>query len=171
MILLHVGCLRRLGRLAAAVRGRVVGRCLAVAMLALSWFPAVVHADDMGLDLEQYRGSVVYVDFWASWCVPCRASFPWMNALHKELSDEGLVILGVNTGDSPEEAARFLERTPARFNIITDADGAMAMSHGLKGMPMAYVYNREGELVASHIGFNERSSVERADAIRELVRR
>lgn len=138
--------------------------------IALVLFASGIRADEQGLDLEQYRGKVVYVDFWASWCVPCRASFPWMNELQAELAEEGLIVLGINTGDTPEDAAKFLQRVPARFEIIADVDGEIARSHGLKGMPMAYIYDRSGRLVDSHIGFNERSSDERADAIRELVR-
>lgn len=130
-----------------------------------------MRAGDGGLDLERYRGRVVYVDFWASWCVPCRASFPWMNALEAELGGAGLVVLGVNTGDTAEEAARFLERVPADFDIVYDTDGAIASAHGLEGMPMAYVYDRDGTLVASHIGFNRRRGEERAEQLRELVGR
>jgi len=68
-------------------------------------------AQAVDLDLSPYKGKVVYVDLWASWCPPCRASFPWMEELHQDLNEQGLVILAVNTGDDPADAARFLEET------------------------------------------------------------
>ena len=86
-------------------------------------------AIDGAIDLSAHAGKVVYIDFWASWCVPCRAAFPWLNALQAELGDEGLVILGVNTGDTPEGAARFLEQVPADFPLLDFV--AQAALHGM----------------------------------------
>ena len=65
------------------------------------------------LDLAKYRGSVVVLDFWASWCVPCKRSFPWLNEMHTRYADEGLVIIGVNVDKDADEAQAFLEKYPA----------------------------------------------------------
>jgi len=144
---------------------------LLAALLTAALAPlAATRAEDAPIDLAPYAGKVVYVDFWASWCVPCRASFPWMNALQEELGEDGLVIVGVNTGDDPEAAARFLREVPAEFTLLTDEDGSIAKAYGLKGMPMAFIHDRDGTLVASHVGFNERTAVQRADEMRAFVR-
>ena len=105
------------------------------------------------LDLAEYRGKVVIVDFWASWCVPCRQSFPWFNDMHDEYSDDGLVILGVNTNDDDADAQQFLEEFPAKFEIVYDPEGQLAQDFGVVAMPSSYVFSREGELDTRHLGF------------------
>lgn len=122
-------------------------------------------AQAVELDLSPYKGKVVYVDLWASWCPPCRASFPWMEELHQDLSEQGLVILAVNTGDDPEDAARFLEMTQPSFEIITDPNGDIATKLEAIGMPFSVIYNRKGERVSSHKGFNKKH----APALRQAI--
>lgn len=162
------GC-TALAAVLAAARCAVRAVALLAALALLGPLARVAHATEPALDLSAHAGKVVYVDFWASWCMPCRASFPWMNTLQEELEEEGLVVIGVNTGDDPREAARFLEEVPAVFGIVTDTDGSIARAYGLEGMPMAFVHDRSGELVASHVGFDERMAEERAEELRALV--
>ena len=157
--------------LAAPVAALAVALSAGIVPRAHAAEPANAPAHVGAIDLTPYAGSVVYVDFWASWCVPCRASFPWMNALQAELADDGFVVIGVNTADDPEAAARFLEEVPAEFTLMDDPDGTIAEAYGLTGMPMAFVHDRDGALVASHVGFNERAAERHAEEIRAFVRR
>ena len=76
------------------------------------------------LDLGSYRGQVVWVDFWASWCTPCRRSFPWMNDMMARYSDQGFVIVGVNVDRERDLAEEFLAETPAGFPIVYDPEGS-----------------------------------------------
>ena len=108
-------------------------------------------ADDLAL--EEYRGKVVLVDFWASWCVPCRRSFPWMNDMHAKYGDQGLVIVAVNVDRDSAAAARFLAEVPAAFRIHYDNEGAVAEAFGVEAMPSSYVIGRDGGTVARHLGF------------------
>ena len=117
------------------------------------------------LDLAEYRGKVVIVDFWASWCVPCRQSFPWFNAMYDEYTDDGLVILGVNTKDDDAEAQQFLEEFPAKFEIFYDPEGQLAQEFGVVAMPSSYVFSRDGELDTRHLGFLR----SRRDVIQRLI--
>lgn len=104
--------------------------------------------------MTEYKGKVVYLDFWASWCVPCRKSFPWMNAIQAQYQQQGLVVLSVNLDAQKTLAEKFLLEIPAEFAIIYDAKGVLAKEFQLKGMPSSYLFNREGKLISAHSGFN-----------------
>lgn len=110
-------------------------------------------AADAEFDVASYRGKVVVLDFWASWCVPCRRSFPWLNSMHEKYANKGLVIVGVNLDQEPGEAARFLEEYPAQFKIHYDREGLLASKYDVQGMPTSFVIGRDGEMRAEHRGF------------------
>jgi thiol-disulfide isomerase/thioredoxin len=104
-------------------------------------------------ELKKYEGQVVVLDFWASWCAPCRRSFPWLNAMHAKYSSQGLVIIGVNVDNDPAAAATFLEEFPAEFQIYYDTDAVLARQYDIQGMPSSVVIGRDGEIADTHIGF------------------
>ncbi len=111
-------------------------------------------------DLQEFRGKVVVLDFWASWCVPCRRSFPWMNSMQEKYGDEGLVIIGVNLDAVDAEAQDFLAETPADFRIISDPQGTLAREYDVIAMPTSYIFDRNGDLVTRHLGFKVRRQEE-----------
>ena len=104
--------------------------------------------------LSQERGKVVYVDFWASWCGPCRLSFPWMNEMHAKYGSQGLEIIAINVDANPADAKKFLDATPAKFRIAFDQKGATPKAYGVKAMPTSYLVDRQGALLAVHAGFS-----------------
>jgi peroxiredoxin len=108
---------------------------------------------DRSVRLADYHGKVVYLDFWASWCAPCRESFPFMNELQRELASKGLQILAVSVDKTADEARRFLARHPAQFATALDAPGACPAAYRLQGMPSSYVIGRDGIVRAVHVGF------------------
>lgn len=110
--------------------------------------------------LNQHQGKVVYIDFWASWCVPCRKSFPWMNDIQQKYQDKGLAVISINVDNDKTYALKFLEEVPANFPIIYDPKGIIARSYKLKGMPSSFIINRQGQLVSSHVGFNQQKKVQ-----------
>lgn len=116
-------------------------------------------------DLAEYRGKVVVLDFWASWCVPCRRSFPWMNQMHDKYVDDGLVIIGVNMDINASDSQAFLSEFPAQFQIISDPDGDLARVYDVIAMPSSYVFNREGKQITRHLGFK----VKRQDEYEALL--
>lgn len=117
--------------------------------------PAISLPTSKGqLDLATLAGKVIYVDFWASWCGPCRNSFPWMNEIQEKYASHGLVIIGVNLDAKQEDAKRFLDKTPARFAIAFDDKGTTPRTYGVKGMPTSVLIDRHGKIISTHLGFN-----------------
>jgi len=121
------------------------------------------------LDLAPYRGKIVVVDFWASWCAPCRQSFPWLNTLQQRYGAEGLVIVGVNVDRERAQADRFLREVPAEFSIIYDPAGTLAEKYELMGMPSSFVFGPNGELLSTHIGFKNGARAERETELAALL--
>lgn len=126
-------------------------------------------AEVPSLDLDQYRGQVVYVDFWASWCGPCRASFPFLNRMHEQYRDAGLTIIGINVDDKRTDADSFLSKIPANFQIIYDHDGVLARRLGVSAMPHSFLYGRDGELIQQHKGFRKEDPAPLEQAIKTAL--
>ena len=105
------------------------------------------------INVADFRGNVVYLDFWASWCGPCRQSLPFMNELHKELAGKGLTIFAVSVDKTADDARGFLTKYPAQFTTAVDIAGACPKSYELQGMPSSYLIDRKGVVRAVHEGF------------------
>ena len=103
-------------------------------------------------ELHEAKDKWVYLDFWASWCVPCRRSFPFMNRLHRQYND--LRVIAINVDEFPEDAKGFLEQYPAEFRIIFDHKRVLPGVFNVKGMPTSLVIAPGGEVKAVHQGFN-----------------
>jgi cytochrome c biogenesis protein CcmG, thiol:disulfide interchange protein DsbE len=130
---------------------------------------ALPSASGETVALAALRGRVVYVDFWASWCVPCRRSFPWMNAMHARYAGDGLAIVGVNVDKRRADAERFLSDTPASFTIVYDAEGHTPASYDVRGMPSSYLIDREGNITAVEEGFHDERRAALEARIRALL--
>jgi thiol-disulfide isomerase/thioredoxin len=110
------------------------------------------------LSIEAQRGKVVYVDFWASWCVPCRLSMPALDALQKKHGPRGFVVIGVNKDVSAADAERFLKRMPVGFSLAADPADAAARAFDVKAMPSGYLIDRRGVVRRVHRGFTEETA-------------
>jgi len=104
-------------------------------------------------EAEKYRGKVVYLDFWASWCKPCKESFPWMDAMYKNYEKMGLVVIAVNVDKKQAHADAFLKKNPRSFPVRFDPAGILADKYQLAGMPMSYIIDRDGVIRYRHIGY------------------
>jgi thiol-disulfide isomerase/thioredoxin len=105
------------------------------------------------LDLTPYHGKVVLLDFWASWCPPCRKSFPWMKTLAATYGERGLVVVTVGVDRDSAAARAFLEKEGVTFEVVLDPKGEIARAFGLEGMPTSYLIDRRGLVRAEVVGF------------------
>ncbi len=110
-------------------------------------------ADKQIFNLQQFKGKVIYVDFWASWCGPCAKSFPFMNELSRDLKDKGLQVIGVNLDETSADAQNFLAKYPANFVIAADTNEQCAKDFGVQAMPSTYLVDRNGTVSHVHLGF------------------
>lgn len=140
-------------------------RFVLTTLLALVVLPCQAVSLD-GLNLGQYRGKVVLLDFWASWCAPCLESFPWMQQIQQKYSERGLVVIGVNVDHERRAAERFLQAQQASFPIFFDPNGQLAEHFHVSNMPSSFYIDRKGNIRYTHPGFRDS---ERSDAEREIA--
>jgi len=119
--------------------------------------------------LDKLRGKVVYVDFWASWCGPCRRSFPWMNEMQQKYGGKGFTIVGVNVDKKRSDADKFLVQNPADFTVVFDEAGTTPAAYAVKGMPSSYLIDGKGNVVYVERGFLDEHKAELEQRIAALV--
>lgn len=146
-------------------RGWIAGLSVATLLIVSS---GVASATE-NLQLNEYAGKVIVLDFWASWCVPCRRSFPWMNEMQQKYADQGLVVIGVNLDNDSDDAATFLQEYPVKFRIVYDTDKELAREFDVQAMPTSYLIGRDGEIVDMHLGFKVKQQNEYEAAILEAL--
>ncbi len=120
------------------------------------------------LNIEQYKGKVIYIDFWASWCIPCRNSFPWMNEMQKKYGED-LVVIGVNVDQEKDLADQFIQETSPDFTIVFDATGKLATEYQVAAMPSAFILDRQGKIVFKHLGFHSKKKSLYETEIQQLI--
>jgi cytochrome c biogenesis protein CcmG, thiol:disulfide interchange protein DsbE len=107
------------------------------------------------VDLAPSPQRWLYVDFWASWCAPCKQSFPWMNELQAKFRDRGLHVVAINVDTKRADADRFLKQLPAQFTVAFDPAGEMPKRFAVKAMPSAYLVDPQGRVRMVHRGFKD----------------
>ena len=119
--------------------------------------------------LAELRGQVVYVDFWASWCVPCRTSMPALDALYRKHRERGFVVVGVNKDAERADAQRFLARVPVSFPLVADEGDRAARAFEVKAMPSGYLIDRSGIVRRVHRGFTSETAALLEKEVHELL--
>jgi cytochrome c biogenesis protein CcmG, thiol:disulfide interchange protein DsbE len=141
---------------AAALLGALLGLPLAHAVEPGQPAPVIALPGPGGpVQLDALRGQVVFVDFWASWCGPCKQSFPWLNEMQAKYGPRGLRVLAVNVDRQRADADRFLAQVPARFAVGFDPQGDVAQRYAVKAMPSSVLVGADGRVLQQHGGFRD----------------
>lgn len=121
------------------------------------------------VSLAQYRGKVVYLDFWASWCAPCLKAIPEIEAMRKELASAGFQVVAVNLDQNTKKALCFLEKNPIGYPSASDPKGRLPKQFGVDTMPTSYLIDGEGVIRLVHRGFQRGDGVKLRAEIRKLL--
>jgi thiol-disulfide isomerase/thioredoxin len=119
--------------------------------------------------LSDLKGNVVFLNFWATWCPPCRMEMPSMETLYQELKDRGLIIIAVNAGETEEQASAFMQEGGLSFPVALDRTGFVSAQYGVQAIPTTYILDRWGLIVARMIGSIEWDSLEMIIAFEKLL--
>ncbi|MDP2794891.1 MAG: TlpA disulfide reductase family protein [Sulfurisoma sp.] len=120
---------------------------------------------------EDYKGRVVLLNFWASWCPPCREEFPSLERLQQKLGGKDFTVLAVSVSDSEDGIGRFLAGRKPVFDILMDNDGATAAAFRARGVPVTYLLDRQGRLLAGKTGPQHWDSPAMEELIRQTIAR
>jgi len=121
------------------------------------------------LNLEQYKGKVVYLDFWASWCAPCKQSFPYMQLLSNSFGRRGFVVVAVNVDHDPRLGEAFVRQSGTNFSVFFDPKGNIATKYHVEDMPTSMLIGRDGRVRFIHKGFFPGRQGEYQSHIEELI--
>jgi thiol-disulfide isomerase/thioredoxin len=119
--------------------------------------------------LSDLKGKVVLVDFWASWCAPCRESFPVLDKLNKAYKEKGFVVLGINIDNDPAAAQKFLKDLPVSFTVANDQGKAVAKAYAPPTMPSSYLIDKQGKVHVVHAGFKASDAQKLEAEIKQLL--
>lgn len=128
-------------------------RALAIGAGSLAPEIGLKDLSGRGVSIASLKGKVVLVDFWASWCAPCREELPVLEALYKKYRGRGFEIVGVNLDQSPDKVQRFLSGTPLSFRVVHDRGRAVAERYAPSKMPSSFLIDRKGIVRHVHAGF------------------
>lgn len=161
---------------------KAIAKTLSLTLVAVLGLPALAvevgqPAPDFELPgragtvrLSDYKGKTVYLDFWASWCGPCKQSFPWMNELQGRYAAKGLQVVGINVDQKAGDAQAFLKDVPANFDVAFDAVGKSPRLYAIKGMPTSVLIGPDGKVLSMHSGFKSESRAELEQQIKQALR-
>ena len=107
------------------------------------------------LSLKDFKGKVVYLDFWASWCGPCAKSLPALDEIRKKYAGRGFEVLAVNLDENPDDGLAFLRDHPVSYPVVYDPKGDVPSAYDVQGMPYAFIIDRQGKVHHIHAGYRE----------------
>jgi thiol-disulfide isomerase/thioredoxin len=123
--------------------------------MSLPECPAVLPANGEKLNFGAYQGKVLLIDFWATWCPPCKKSMPFFNGLRNQHLKDGFEVVAINIDEDTEDALRYLEAHPVDYVTAFDASGECPRRFDVKAMPSSYLVDRQGKVRVVHLGYRD----------------
>lgn len=127
-------------------------------------------ADGSNYRLAEQRGELVLINFWASWCGPCRQEMPQLDKLAAEFADLGVQVVGINVEQETADAEQFLKASPVSFPILWDGSNSTAKAYAVSGMPTTVIVDRNGDIRYRHAGYQPGDEQEYREQLKKLVR-
>mgnify|MGYP006288472767 FL=1 len=148
-----------------------------VAAMGMMPFEEKIPSEDFTLDLlaggetalSDHLGKVVFLNFWATWCPPCREEMPSMQTLYDELAEEGLEMLAVNVLEDAETARGFIEEQGFTYPVLLDTNGRVMIRYGVRAYPTTYIIDREGNVLGVRPGFHDWGTEAMVASVRQLL--
>lgn len=118
---------------------------------------------------DDFKGQLIYLDFWASWCGPCLESLPFLEYIHQAYQGKGIIIIGVNIDEDRNNGMSFLKTHSISFLNLYDPKGFIGKKLGVKNMPTAFLINKDGNILFKHVGFDKNYSNRLDETISKLL--
>lgn len=161
----------------------VVANCMVLAMVLLfsgtvnaksvnQKAPEIALPDKSGktVKLSDFRGQVVMVNFWASWCQPCRTEMPLIEKIYQRYKKLGVTVLGVNVDEDPKKGMKMLKETPVSFPVVYDSKNTVIEKYKVQAMPSTYMVDAKGNIREVHRGYKAGDEKDYENYIRKLLR-
>ena len=151
-----------------------VDRMESLGLIRLKDNPPLVdfELDDLSgqtVKLSSFTGKVVFLNFWATWCPPCRAEMPSMQKLHEALGSEGLEIIAVDLQEDQRSVQRFVDEYGLTFTVLLDKTGKAGFEYGAQSIPTSYIISRDGHVLGGAVGSRDWATTEYLDFFRDLL--
>jgi peroxiredoxin len=127
-------------------------------------------ADGHQVSLQQYRGKIVFLNFWATWCIPCREEMPALEGLHQKYQAQDLVIISIDLKESADQVRAFFDKHSLSFPALLDQNGSVFRDYLVAGMPTTYLIGRDGTMLARGVGGRDWTRAEALQLIQELIK-
>lgn len=157
--------------LSAAFKRVVHSALLSSSFLFAAAVPAAEVIPYHEFDLVDYRGKVVYLDFWATWCGVCRTSMPWLEQMQARYGGDSFEVVTVNVDEQEKAFRSFMQERRPAFKVVRDSDGVLAQEYGVVGTPTSFVIDHEGEVAFSHVGFQANLKVALESSFLQMIGR
>jgi len=125
--------------------------------------------DGTPVNFDAYKGQVLLIDFWATWCPPCKQSMPFLNNLQNQRKKDGLEILAINVDEDSETARAFLQQNPIVYKTAFDPEGDCPQKFEVKAMPSSYIIDKTGKIRLVHLGFREEDEKMLTEQVSKLL--